>query len=325
MGGHGARHVPFPVCHDRPHALPHVHHGPTCPAIECWRRAAVSRGMRRPNRFQLALVVSALVAIAGLAAAPAVAEARRNPRPGGVVRYVPPQTPSPTVIVTEPPATVVATPVAAPTPAPAAAEPQTEYRLVETFEGLPSGRTWTDGAVHGQWTDVFNGYGWAGIEGVGDQVLGLSPKAATSAGETHATLVVSNESFQDADISVQMKTVSQLRTGSAANAWETAWLLWNYADNTHFYYLALKPNGLEIGKEDPAYPGNQRFLVTTSTPYPIGHWYTVRIRQAGSTFTVWVDGVQVATFTDWERPYAAGALGLYSEDAYVQFNNITVQ
>ena len=30
---------------------------------------------------------------------------------------------------------------------------------------------------------------------------------------------------------------------------------------------ALKPNGLELGKEDPAYPGAQRFLVTLSQEY----------------------------------------------------------
>lgn len=281
--------------------------------------------MRRLNRLQIALVVSALVAFAGLAAAPAVAEARRNPRPYGTVRYVPPQTP--TATATQPPATtVVTTPVATSTPAPVATtEPQTQYRLAETFEALPTGRTWTDGSVHGQWTDVFNGYGTAGIESAGDLVLALSPKAATSAGETHAALAVSSTAFQDPDLAIQVKTVSQLRTGSAANAWETAWLLWNYTDNTHFYYLALKPNGLEIGKEDPAYPGNQRFLVTTSTPYSVGRWYNIRVKHVGSTFTVWVDGVQVAQFTDSERPYSGGALGLYTEDAYAQFNNITVQ
>lgn len=276
--------------------------------------------------MQIALVVSALVAVAGLAAAPAVAEARRNPRPAGTVRYVPPQTPTPTAFATRPPATAAATPPAASTPAPVATtEPQTRYRFSETFEGLSTGRTWTDGAVHGQWTDVFNGYGSAGIESAGDLVLALSPKAATSAGETHAALAVSNTAFQDPDLNVRMKTVSQLRSGSPANAWETAWLLWNYTDNSHFYYLALKPNGLEIGKEDPAYPGNQRFLVTTSTPYSVGRWYNVRVKHVANTFTVWVDGAQVAQFTDNERPYSGGALGLYTEDAYVQFNDISVQ
>ena len=159
----------------------------------------------------------------------------------------------------------------------------------------------------------------------GNNVLALSPKASTAAGETHATLLVSNERFNDVDVTMQMRTVSQLRSGSAANPWEVAWALWNYTDNTHFYYVVLKTNGLEIGKEDPAYPGAQRFLVTSTTPYQVGRWYSIHIKQVGATFTVSVDGAVVGQFTDNERPYTSGAIGLYSEDALVHFNDVVVQ
>jgi hypothetical protein len=50
----------------------------------------------------------------------------------------------------------------------------------------------------------------------------------------------------------------------------------------------------------------------------------VRVRQVGAAVTVWVDGVQVVSLTDAERPYAGGAFGLYSEDAHVQFDNVRV-
>lgn len=61
---------------------------------------------------------------------------------------------------------------------------------------------------------------------------------------------------------------------SKPNPWEVGWLLWCFSpDPTHpydpsptsnsnfrFYALCLKANGWEISKQDPAYPGGQRFL-----------------------------------------------------------------
>ena len=113
--------------------------------------------------------------------------------------------------------------------------------------------------------------------------------------------------------------MSEPRTGSTPNPWEVAWLLWNYTDNEHFYYVMLKPNGLEIGKEDPAYPGNQRFLFTQTTPYPIGESNSVRVTQRDGTFKVWVNGAFITEFKDKERPYTSGAIGLYAEDSDVHF------
>lgn len=61
---------------------------------------------------------------------------------------------------------------------------------------------------------------------------------------------------------------------SEPNPWEVGWLLWCFSpDPTHpydpsptsnsnfrFYAVVLKPNGWEVSKQDPAYPGGQRFL-----------------------------------------------------------------
>jgi hypothetical protein len=108
-------------------------------------------------------------------------------------------------------------------------------------------------------------------------------------------------------------TRHQLRT-PVPNPWEVAWVLWHYTDDTHFYYLALKPNGWELGKEDPAYPGAQRYLATGSDrKFPIGSWYSTTIVQRGA----------VITFTDGQRPYRSGHAGLYNEDADVRFDRIT--
>jgi len=302
--------------------------------------------MRRLSRLQILVAVAALMVVAGLAATQTVAEARRNPRPTVTQRYVPPPTATPLATVTPTPAAtatlspavtasptvaVTAAPTALATPVPtvaAAATPATSplVRFSDNFDGHSTGMNWLDGSVHGSWLDVFNGYGTAGIESAGNLVLAQSPKAATQPGETHAALAVTSQQFGDVDVTLQMRTVAQLRTGSTANPWEVAWALWNYTDNTHFYYVVLKPGGFEIGKEDPAYPGAQRFLVTSGAmQFPIGRWYTVHVKQVANTFTVSVDGVQIAQFTDNERPYTSGAVGLYSEDAYVHFNNVVVQ
>jgi hypothetical protein len=143
--------------------------------------------------------------------------------------------------------------------------------------------------------------------------------ASTRPDETHAALVRSVRTLGDLEVRVHVRTDRQLRTGSLPNPWEVAWLLWHYTDNTHFYYVILKPNGWELGKEDPAYPGAQRFLATGERQFPIGEVYDIRIRQVDNRIAVWVDGSELVTFVDQERPYTGGALGLYTEDATASF------
>ena len=94
-------------------------------------------------------------------------------------------------------------------------------------------------------------------------------------------------------------------------------------DPDHFYSIALKPNGWELSKQDPAYPGKQRFLATGTSPtFPVGTTYHVRIIERGNTIQVWVDGTPLTQFTDGERPYLQGSVGLYTEDARVVFRDV---
>jgi hypothetical protein len=172
---------------------------------------------------------------------------------------------------------------------------------------------------------MYNGFGVNTVALDGTKVLSQSPQVSTRASETHGSLVVTSSAYGDFDATVQVKTLAQLRIGSTPNPWEVAWVLWHHSDDEHFYSFTPKPNGWELGKEDPAYPGAQRYLRTGSTPtFPIGRWYTMRIRQVGTTITAWVDGVQITSFTDTERPYASGAFGLYNEDALVHFDDVAI-
>src|SRR5262245_11916881 len=114
------------------------------------------------------------------------------------------------------------------------------------------------------WRTVYDGYGFVHIRG---KDVSMAPRASVRQDETHASLAISTRSFKGVDLQMRVKTHKQLRTPKP-NAWEVAWVLWRYRDDTHFYYLALKPNGWELGKEDPAYPGaqpgedGQRYLAT---------------------------------------------------------------
>lgn len=192
-------------------------------------------------------------------------------------------------------------------------------RKAPTAAASPTATTWAEGSILNGWLSDFNGFGTTSQALNGDLIL--SPKASTSAGETHAALATTVASYGDVDVTTTMTTDAQLRTGSAPNAWEVGWLLWHHADNTHFYYLALKPNGLELGKEDPAYAGAQRFLVTLGErSFPVGSSHLVRVTQVGNVITVWVDGAPATTFTDDERPYTSGHVGVYDEDSVARFS-----
>lgn len=186
------------------------------------------------------------------------------------------------------------------------------------------------------WLSVFNGYGCNGIIKLWDgNAAMVQPVASVTAGETHAGLIAGPILAKAIDtkgnftLEAAMKTQKQLRQGTTPNAWEVGWVLWDYADNTHFYYFIPKPNGWELGKGDPAYPGAQRFLATGSSPqYPIGKRYVVKVTQSasptGTTMSVYVDNALLTTFTDNERPYSGGSIGFYTEDATVYFPSIVV-
>jgi Domain of Unknown Function (DUF1080) len=178
------------------------------------------------------------------------------------------------------------------------------------------------------WRVVYDGYGKVGVEETetGEPVHYLSPMRPERPEETHAALKTSTKTYGDLQMALRVRTVRQLRQRSTPNPWETAWVIWHYRDDQHFYYLTLKPNGWEIGKRDPAYRGNQRFLVSDKRPiYYFNTWYDIRVVQVDGTMAVWVNGQPLAHFTDNQSPYTEGHVGLYAEDAYAQFASIKVE
>jgi len=191
---------------------------------------------------------------------------------------------------------------------------------------MPAGKCYPDGSTIGVWQFVYNGYGCNGfVAANANTMLFEQPATSTSPAETHGSLVIGPYISGDFTLQVSVATTAQLRVNSAPNAWEVAWVLWHYTDDSHFYYFVPKPNGWELGKEDPAYPGAQRFLASGTSPsFPIGPWHRTRVVQSGQTIQVFVNDLLITTFTDRERTYSSGRVGLYNEDAEVYFDNVSV-
>lgn len=180
---------------------------------------------------------------------------------------------------------------------------------------------WSDQETHGQWSVLYTGYGK--VVGTDQQVL-LEPRSAPSSDVTHGSLVHTTETYQDPDFEITMRTEEQVRDGPP-NVWEVGWVLWNFQDTDHFYAVALKPNGWEISKQDPNYPGSQRFIATGSDrTFPLDKDYRVKVEHDWPRMTVSVDGQELATVIDEESPYRGGAIGLYTEDARVRFQDLEI-
>ncbi|UPT75130.1 MAG: fibronectin type III domain-containing protein [Elusimicrobiota bacterium] len=213
------------------------------------------------------------------------------------------------------------------TPAAPAAGTLVTGSFYDDFKTYPKGTCYPDGASFGPWTSAFGGYGCTKLGGDATiSWLEEAPAPSVTAAETHASMVLGPRFQGPQTYSFNLRTVAHTRVNTAPNPWEVAWIAWNYTDDVHFYYFALKPNGWELGKEDPAYPGAQRFLASGSSPvYPIGAWHNVRVEQdSTNTIKVYADDVLLVTFRDTERPYTGGRIGFYNEDSRVQLKDVSV-
>lgn len=182
----------------------------------------------------------------------------------------------------------------------------------------------SEGTQFGAWQVRYHGHGCVGLQSVnGLTTLYMAPTSALNGAVTHAPLAVGPEHGDRVTLRANFETIEHTRLFGAPNPWEVAWLVWHFQDDEHFYYFIPKPNGWELGKRDPAYPGGQRFLATgTERLFPIGQVYEVTVQQRGTLMTVFVDGEQVVQFRDGERPYRSGRVALYSEDAAIRVHDV---
>ena len=181
----------------------------------------------------------------------------------------------------------------------------------------------TQGEDFGAWTVRFDGYGCVAVDGKGRRgSLAMGPRSAQKDHMTHAPMVLGPQYGSRLVMHTRLETTAQLRNGTP-NPWEVGWVIWQYTDDQRFYYFIPKPNGWELGKRDPAYPGGQRFLSSGSEQtFPIGQAYDVTIVQVDEAIAVFVDGREIVRIRDREAPYRKGRIGIYAEDAAVRVHSV---
>jgi hypothetical protein len=192
--------------------------------------------------------------------------------------------------------------------------------------GYPVNRPFRDGNTFGDWTSAFCGFGENSIvESGSSRCLRLAPLASEAPDVTHAGLILGTRFGNALTFEASVTNLRQLRRNSKPNTWEVGWLLWSATDVQHAYYFVGKETGWELGKLDPAYPGGQRFLATgENMKFPLNQRFSVSITQTDATMSVTVNGVLLTTFTDQERAYMCGNIGVYCEDSEVIFDGIRV-
>ncbi|MGE0550943.1 MAG: family 16 glycoside hydrolase [Kofleriaceae bacterium] len=195
------------------------------------------------------------------------------------------------------------------------------------------------------WRVIYRGEGSVGTRESGDRrvYFGRSKPPTSPSGTvgndtvgTAATQTLSTASFGNVRIELDMRTVAQLRTydlqNDPPNAWEHAWVFFNYLDRWHHVYFYLGTNGYELGKKDNETMAEaQVFLRTGASVHDtIGSWQHLAIEIEEDRFQIWVNGVSTVDYTNdgsdgkLALSWRGGKLGFYGEDAEVEFDNVCI-
>ncbi len=219
-------------------------------------------------------------------------------------------------------------------------QPVLALDLYDNFEGPTYTIMDNQTSPNGKWLNKYNGFGESGTITVmtplapyyaNNTVFYEKPKASTSVNETHAALTLTTQTYEDVEIQLKVKTSEQLRQNSTPNPWEVAWVMWRFQDDWHHYYFIFKPNGVELGKKQNENQAEEQiFLYTANEPQlKINEWSTWHIKMSGNHIEIWLkmpDG-SWQTFVDYydnEPIVGPGNIGLYTEDAHVQFDDVYI-
>jgi hypothetical protein len=217
--------------------------------------------------------------------------------------------------------------------------------LYDNFEGRDYNLTEHGVSPNGKWTSIFNGYGMSGVRTEGavggggkntslsnnNKIFFLSPAISASKNQTHASLVTTTKQFGNFELLIDTNTVKQLREKSTPGPGEDAWVLFRYTDDFHYYWVLLKPTGIELGKKDcntcKDTKEGQIFLFTSSKQkLHFGKWSRWDILVTGNHIVITVDNKKAIDYIDpnMSNKLSFGRIGLYSEDALAYFDNIYI-
>ena len=210
--------------------------------------------------------------------------------------------------------------------------------LYDNFEGPLYTITDNHTSPNGKWFNKYNGFGASGTVIVAplttnatnnNTVFFEEPKSSTNPNETHAALTLTTQTYEDVEMQLKVKTNEQLRQNSTPNPWEVAWIMWRFQDDWHHYYFIFKPNGVELGKKQNENQAEEQiFLYTANEPeLKINEWNTWHIKMFGNHIEIWLkmaDGSwqKVVDYHDNAPILGPGNIGLYTEDAHVQFDDV---
>jgi hypothetical protein len=222
--------------------------------------------------------------------------------------------------------------------------------LYENFEGHTYTITDNQTSPNGKWFNKYSGLGTSGTVRItsssssssltpadnnsnsnSNVVFYEKPKTSTNPNETHAALTLTTQLYEDMDILLKVKTNQQLRQNSTPNPWEVAWIMWRYQDDWHHYYFIFKPNGVELGKkQNDNHAEAQIFLYTANEPkLKINEWNSWYLKMSGNHIEIWLEMAddswqRVVNYYDNEPIMGRGRIGLYTEDAHVQFDDVYI-
>lgn len=224
------------------------------------------------------------------------------------------------------------------------------FYLYDNFEGDTYTLTDNQTSPNGKWFNLYSGFGTSGTERINSSssfaqldnnnssrnnynntVFYEKPSTSKNPNETYSALTLTTETYEDVEIYLKVRTNQQLRENSPPNPWEVAWIMWRYQDDWHHYYFIFKPNGVELGKkQNENHTDKQMFLYTANEPkLKIGEWSTWYLKMSGNHVEIWlkmVDGSwqRVVNYYDDIPIVGLGNIGLYTEDAYVQFDDVYI-
>lgn len=215
-------------------------------------------------------------------------------------------------------------------------EPKNMYcskdELSDNFEGSTYILEESRKSPNGKWQNIYLGNGSGGVmSNKENNEFFLSPGISRSINETNAGLVNSTGTYCNFVLEIDVKTVKPLREDNPPNTWEVAWVFFRYTDTFHYYWIVVKPNGVELGKKDcdtcsdPV--DGQHYLETSENPIlKVGKWSHWKVEMNGNHIKITVDGKKAIDFTDTEMSpkLASGSIAMYTEDAFVKFDNIVL-
>ncbi len=130
--------------------------------------------------------------------------------------------------------------------------------------------------------------------------------------------VFGDPSWKDYELTLDVRRVGGL---------EGALILFRCAGPDDFYWLNLGAAGNRYHWIERGNAGQGRWRPVSNLGegrLETNRWYHVRIRCEGPRFRVWLDGVQLADYTDTESPHLNGAVGIGSWLTANEFRNFQV-